>query len=187
MILYQNEMSTLYNHLPSLKLARSVVLSFFRSSEKLADIQPIIKALNEFFKDTNGVDWKKFINDEEREVIDESKATGIDYEYAGLDYLFEKIFAYSQIRSSIDYVRVIVDHHSHITYAERKALANTNSLGKLNHDWISLGDGKFRRDKYMILSIDSWGSHGIVFKIEDTNASSRELVGEDHLVNPILA
>jgi len=135
------------------KFVRSSVID---SKAVLADaknVDIIASMFNQFFSNPDKIDWKNFIYFESEGYQPNEIRTG------ALNNIFEKVNQYLDIKKSINYIPVYITHTVE-TYAERKALANPRSLGRLNQGWKYEDSGVFFKNKgsdFVQLTVENWG------------------------------
>jgi len=162
----------------------------------------LIRMLNQFFKVNTGEnwyqDWESLLNEDVKKLSAERETplNLTELRRFAITNLFLRIDEHPDIAKSIDYIPVYVNKIYIPTFAERKALINPNSLGKLNPEWKAepyvFDKTAFKKTvgpAAMTLVPDFWGPDNIVFTLTVTPADSPDVprIMLRNPLNPILA
>jgi len=159
------------------------------------DKDSLISMLNRFIKNADqNSDWKSLLSEKQREDIMKSstdkKKTLADIERIGVMQLFTKMTKVPEILKEIDYI-IVLCRDIGVNYAERKALMNPDSLGRLNPDWKKVWNGfkKLVDGFWATLIPKTWGPDFIRFDVQWEGIPTKTTwleIAMFHL-NPILA
>lgn len=153
----------------------------------------LIAMINEFFKNIieKGFASRKLLTDVQVENIGAqiSSLRQRSIKSHVLSNIFNRLKQYPEIGKAVNYIPVVLDDKSQ-TYAERKALDNKESLGKLNGDWKMISDGVFEGSGMGVyseidtdLKVVGWGPD--VIELNSDNNAKNLFIAENDLLGDV--
>lgn len=167
------------------------------------DLELVVSMWNQILSDP-AEGWKLFLSPEDRKSLENKMNKGYVMN-AAVTRIFHIIDRYPEIAKLINYIRVYVDYQDEnyvsegyeTTYAERKALGNPKSLGRLNPGWkynpehSTETEIQFTKRKDNIeldMVVQQWGPNAVTLEIirPEVAMSLEDFAAGEPIVNPIL-
>jgi len=117
----------------------------------------------------------KLLTQEEKKTLERLERGFLSYKEINrlvISKILNQVKQYPDIQKALNYIPVYGEEDRIVTFAERKALANSHSLGRLNLEWKEK-DGNLQKnfipdnpDSSVTLSPEIWGENFIKFNIK---------------------